>query len=176
MFSLKFHSWELSWYVWMYIWLYTCQRCCFFNAIINIEFFVIPVCTRQLPSRFLLYTHHASLPMTIPDIGMYVHDLFFSFMPVLMSMNLYVPCRLSVGPNATHGIVRNFMPLVGVGSSCTSTYSLRSSLQCFLESILTPVMISREEWTAKIPVSHAGIAFLQRTMKYTSSMITQREH
>ena len=84
--------------------------------------------TRHPPSRFLCSACHVSLPITELDIGMFVHDLFLSFVLVLMSMDLKVPYRLIVGHDSTHGLVWDFMPyFVGVCSSCTSTYLSKSS-------------------------------------------------
>ena len=60
--------------------------------------------------------------MTTSYIGIHVNDLFFSFIHLLTSMNLYVIFRLTVGPKPTYGLVLNFIPFFEVGSLWTSKW------------------------------------------------------
>ncbi len=71
----------------------------------------------KIPGRAVNLAYASTFLITESGMGYGVNALRLTFFPVAKLKNLYVPCRLPVGPSTIAGVERVTMVFVGVGSS-----------------------------------------------------------
>jgi hypothetical protein len=77
----------------------------------------ISVCKSKIPGRAVDLVYALTLLMTESSMGYGVNARCLIFFPVAKLKNLYVPCKLPVGPSTSAGVKQVTMVFVGISSS-----------------------------------------------------------